>query len=87
MQYGKGRKRLNEDEAFVVRHFAGEVIYETHRFLDKNNDTLHDELIAALSESQLPFVQQLFPKVVDEEPPQVSSSRERSTVIARQHGD
>jgi hypothetical protein len=56
-KYGKGRKRLTEDEAFVVRHFAGEVLYETHRFLDKNNDTIHDELIDVLAESSLPFVQ------------------------------
>ena len=36
-----------------------QVVYETVRFLDKNNDTIHDELIAMLSDSTVPFVRTL----------------------------
>jgi len=55
------KKRLLEDEAFVVLHFAGEVTYETARFLDKNNDTIHDELLSVLCGSASSFVQSLVP--------------------------
>jgi myosin-6 len=61
------KKRLLEDEAFVVLHFAGEVTYETSRFLDKNNDTIHDELLAVLAGSANPFVRSLVPVVEAEE--------------------
>lgn len=61
------KKRLLEDEAFVVLHFAGEVTYETARFLDKNNDTIHDELLAVLSGSKNPFVRELVPVTEAEE--------------------
>ena len=56
-----GGKRLKEDEAFVLRHFAGDVTYETDGFLDKNNDTIHDSLLGVLSESGSPFVTELRP--------------------------
>ncbi|KAK6012973.1 myosin head, partial [Ostertagia ostertagi] len=35
---------LREDEAFLVRHYAGTVCYQTAQFLEKNNDTLHNSL-------------------------------------------
>lgn len=39
-------KRLKDEEAFIVLHFAGHVCYETEGFLEKNNDTIHDELLS-----------------------------------------
>ncbi|CAK9183066.1 unnamed protein product [Ilex paraguariensis] len=35
--------------AFSVRHYAGEVIYETSSFLEKNRDLLHSDTIQLLS--------------------------------------
>lgn len=66
-KFSRGKKRLNEDEAFVVRHFAGEVVYETANFLDKNNDTLHADLTQLLTTGKKPFVAALFPKTKEEE--------------------
>ncbi|KAM7492624.1 hypothetical protein LguiA_035545 [Lonicera macranthoides] len=42
--------------AFSVRHYAGEVLYETSGFLEKNRDPLHSDTIQLLSSctSQLP---------------------------------
>ena len=62
-----GGKRLKEDEAFVLRHFAGDVTYEADGFLDKNNDTIHDSLLEVLSESSSTFVTELRPNESDNE--------------------
>ncbi|KAE8733596.1 Myosin-1 [Hibiscus syriacus] len=46
----------DKGRAFGVRHFAGEVFYDTNGFMKKNQDTLNTELIELLSscEGQLP---------------------------------
>lgn len=36
---------------FSIRHYAGEVLYETAKFLEKNRDPLHSEIIELLSSS------------------------------------
>eukprot|EP01104_Vermistella_antarctica_P015634 TRINITY_DN517_c0_g1_i4.p1 TRINITY_DN517_c0_g1~~TRINITY_DN517_c0_g1_i4.p1 ORF type:complete len:1377 (+),score=632.44 TRINITY_DN517_c0_g1_i4:234-4364(+) len=56
---GLGR-RYRMDEAFVVRHFAADVCYNTTGFLEKNNDTLHGDLITLMRASQSKFVKGLF---------------------------
>ncbi|XP_055807191.1 myosin-2-like isoform X2 [Solanum dulcamara] len=38
-------------EDFGIRHYAGEVIYDTSGFLDKNRDTVHPNIIQLLSSS------------------------------------
>ena len=65
-------KRLNKEEAFIINHFAGQVLYNTSGFLDKNNDSLHDDLSRLLFISKKRFVVNLFPQ--DEEQ-QVTISR------------
>ena len=59
-------RNLRDDEAFIVRHFAGAVCYQVRGFLDKNNDALHDSLEVAISQSQHLFVRSLFPESVDQ---------------------
>jgi myosin heavy subunit len=41
-------KKLNKDEGYLINHFAGQVTYNTFGFLDKNNDTIHDDLTKLL---------------------------------------
>nr|XP_016487607.1 PREDICTED: myosin-2-like isoform X2 [Nicotiana tabacum] len=38
-------------EEFGIRHYAGEVIYDTSGFLEKNRDTVHSDIIQLLSSS------------------------------------
>ncbi|CAJ0593296.1 unnamed protein product [Cylicocyclus nassatus] len=51
---------LREDEAFLVRHYAGTVCYETGQFLEKNNDTLHNSLEFLVEQSSVEFIRSLF---------------------------
>lgn len=60
---GKGRggvARLTAKEAFVITHFAGEVMYQTSGWLKKNTDNLHEDLQLCMSSSTSPILAQLF---------------------------
>ena len=46
-----GHRQLRSDEAFVVRHFAGNVCYRVAGFLSKNNDTLSEDFLDAMGSS------------------------------------
>lgn len=48
--------------AFGVNHYAGEVTYETASFLEKNRDTLYDELVVLIQGSSVEFIASLFPQ-------------------------
>ena len=56
---GKGQ-RLTHKEAFVVTHFAGDVVYRTEGWLKKNTDTLHEDLQVCMSSSTSPILSKLF---------------------------
>eukprot|EP01043_Picozoa_sp_COSAG02_P020767 COSAG02_NODE_1032_length_15073_cov_6.097970_5_plen_1742_part_00 len=72
------------DEAFVVKHFAGDVTYCTDNFLDKNMDPLDQGLEQMVRTSALPLLQTLFATAVS-----TSSSsspgrtKKKSTVAGR----
>lgn len=51
---------LREEDAFLVRHYAGTVCYQTAQFLDKNNDTLHNSLEFLVEQSSVKFIRKLF---------------------------
>jgi len=53
-------KQLRDDEAFIVRHFAGAVCYQTKDFMDKNNDALSYDAWAMMQTSKDPFLKALF---------------------------
>ncbi|CAL8120285.1 unnamed protein product [Orchesella dallaii] len=54
------RKSLTRDE-FRLLHYAGEVTYKVHGFLDKNNDLLFRDLREAMTQSNKKILQLVFP--------------------------
>lgn len=55
-QYAEVRKCPTN---FVLKHYAGDVEYTGTGFLEKNRDTLSQDLLDLLSTSKLPFLKQL----------------------------
>uniref|UniRef100_A0A6G1S8K6 Myosin heavy chain 95F n=1 Tax=Aceria tosichella TaxID=561515 RepID=A0A6G1S8K6_9ACAR len=56
----KLHREIRDDEGFLVRHFAGAVCYETHSFIEKNNDALHASLRSLMLESENKLMRELF---------------------------
>ncbi|XP_019752544.1 unconventional myosin-Va isoform X1 [Hippocampus comes] len=54
------RKPRMSNRAFVILHFADTVQYECGGFLDKNRDTVFEELVNVLKASQSELVAELF---------------------------
>lgn len=48
-------------DAFVIKHYAGPVQYDTMGFLIKNTDALQNDLIILIKKSRAPFLKKLFP--------------------------
>jgi myosin heavy subunit len=65
-------QRMRDEEGFIVRHFAGDVVYHTSLmiakatsqqevpWLDKNNDTLQSEWLESLNNSSVPLMKTMF---------------------------
>jgi len=49
-------------EVFWLKHYAGEVDYSIDDFVEKNNDTLHSDLVLALHSSEKETFRDLIPK-------------------------
>ncbi|XP_009878223.1 PREDICTED: unconventional myosin-XVB-like [Charadrius vociferus] len=47
---------------FTVKHYAGPVTYQVHKFLNKNRDQLRPEVLDIFSESHLKVVSHIFQK-------------------------
>ncbi|NXW59260.1 MYO15 protein, partial [Eurystomus gularis] len=47
---------------FTVKHYAGPVTYQVHKFLNKNRDRLHPEVLDIFSQSRLKVVSHIFQK-------------------------
>lgn len=48
-------------DAFVIKHYAGPVQYDTNGFLLKNTDALQNDLLVLINKSQSKYVKTLFP--------------------------
>ncbi|XP_059823439.1 unconventional myosin-X-like [Hypanus sabinus] len=51
------------DCQYGIRHYAGEVMYDVHGFLEKNRDTFRDDILNLLKDSSLDFIYDLFEQV------------------------
>ncbi|XP_064878318.1 unconventional myosin-Vc-like isoform X2 [Oncorhynchus nerka] len=58
------------NEAFIIQHFADKVEYQCWGFLEKNRDTLYEELIDTMRTSKFPLLANFF---LEEEPGGVGS--------------
>lgn len=56
----KSHREIRDDEGFLIRHFAGAVCYETHSFIDKNNDALHASLKNLMLDASHDMLRDLF---------------------------
>ncbi|KAL8015194.1 putative Axin interactor dorsalization-associated protein [Plasmopara halstedii] len=54
------KPRFATDE-FVINHYAGEVTYNVNGFLEKNDDSLHNDLISLMDNSKCTFLRALYP--------------------------
>jgi hypothetical protein len=54
-------KPVKLKDAFLVRHYAGDVAYTVTGFLDKNRDTLNEDLLKCMQASTCPLLGPLFP--------------------------
>jgi hypothetical protein len=55
-------KDFRNPTLFVVKHYAGEVTYDGIGFLEKNRDTLTDDLYEMLGSSKREFIRSIFPE-------------------------
>ena len=55
-------KSLRNSEAFILRHFAGAVCYNSDGFVDKNTDALHDSLVMLCCGAKHSLLPKLFKK-------------------------
>ncbi|CAM9678957.1 unnamed protein product [Chrysoparadoxa australica] len=58
-QHPNYQKPRFENDQFILRHFAGSVTYEIEGFLEKNNDSLQDDLKTLLLQSSNAFLKEL----------------------------
>lgn len=53
------KPRFGGDE-FVVKHFAGDVTYNIKGFIEKNNDSLNEQLLRLMAGSSSEFLQRIY---------------------------
>ncbi|XP_027170682.1 myosin-2 isoform X1 [Coffea eugenioides] len=69
--------------AFIIRHYAGEVLYDTNGFLEKNRDPIHSDTIQLLS-SCSGHLSKLFASSVLNVLPKTASPLEQSGALGSQ---
>ncbi|XP_076847044.1 unconventional myosin-Vc isoform X2 [Brachyhypopomus gauderio] len=57
------------NEAFVIQHFADKVEYQCKGFLEKNRDTLYEELVDTMRASKFPLLAEFFKEEVNNSTP------------------
>lgn len=59
------KRFLKNPDFFIVKHYAGDVVYDTQNFLEKNRDTLTMDLLEAVMQSKNKLLNVLFPPKMD----------------------
>ncbi|KNC51726.1 myosin VIIA [Thecamonas trahens ATCC 50062] len=75
-------KPLRPPTAFVIDHYAGQVVYDVRGFLEKNRDTLQEDLLTLISGSGSGFLRTIF-----ESDAAAASSKGRKTTLGSQFKD
>ncbi|ORX90250.1 hypothetical protein K493DRAFT_325932 [Basidiobolus meristosporus CBS 931.73] len=70
------KKPKFSNEAFTICHYAHDVTYEVNGFLEKNKDTISDELIQVLMATKFGFLKEII--TANNEPPSNSPKNGRS---------
>jgi myosin X len=63
------------DRSFAIKHYAGTVAYTIFNFLDKNRDSLRQEVMDTLAASRKPFLAGLFKADVVDDSKETTMSR------------
>lgn len=72
------------NSAFIVKHYAMEVSYESEGFIEKNRDTVPDELVEVLENTENEFLKTVltFSKV-EATPPPATKTTGRTTIVRK----
>ncbi|RKO93119.1 P-loop containing nucleoside triphosphate hydrolase protein [Blyttiomyces helicus] len=62
-------------QAFTIKHYANDVVYDIDGFIEKNKDTVSDEQMAVLNESEFEFLKDVIK--VEEEAPKAEATPPR----------
>ncbi|KAJ3289168.1 Myosin type-2 heavy chain 1 [Borealophlyctis nickersoniae] len=63
-------------QAFTIKHYACDVIYDIDGFIEKNKDTVSDELMAVLNASEFDFLKEVIKiEVVEAPKPETTPGR------------
>ena len=73
---------LRSKVTFSVRHYAGEVSYLVTGFLDKNKDTLQEDIVSMLKKSSIKILVDLFTDEAEPEVEVTNRGRGRSTPLS-----
>ena len=55
-----GVSRFAGNNSFIVKHFAGDVVYAVEGFISKNSDKVLPDLENAMLTSKSPFIKKIF---------------------------
>uniref|UniRef100_A0AC35GML4 Myosin motor domain-containing protein n=1 Tax=Panagrolaimus sp. PS1159 TaxID=55785 RepID=A0AC35GML4_9BILA len=54
-----------KDPSFLVKHFAADVSYKIDGFLEKNKDTVNEQLLGVFAKTQFPFLKEVIHHILD----------------------
>ena len=74
---------------FLIKHYAGDVLYNVPGMTDKNKDTLVKDILDLIESSKEPFLHSLFPEKVDhtsKKRPPTAGDKIKVNWLARHYG-